>query len=131
MNERWKGLARAAEAVFALCLFAYFTGIFGWIGNLLSQFDTSTSSSQESQITKAQWRARVAQNYGKYPAAMNTIPGWNAKQFQNLVGAPDQTQTIGDQAYWYYRCSDGTIQLALNAQVLALAGIMQGNINDY
>jgi hypothetical protein len=131
MNERWKRLAKTAEIVFALCLFAYFTGIFGWIGNFLSQGETPALSSQTNRTTKAQWRAKVMQAYGRYPAAMNTIPGWNAKQFQSLLGAPDQTQTVGDHAYWYYRCSDGTIQLALNAQVLALAGIMQGNINDY
>ena len=42
----------------------------------------------------------------------------------------DQTQTIGDDAFWYYECSDEMIQLELYAPNLAV-GMMQGKVNDY
>ena len=47
------------------------------------------------------------------------------------MGKPNRTQTVGDQAYWYYQCTDGTIQLVMNVLNLQMAGLIQADVNDY
>jgi hypothetical protein len=82
-----------------------------------------------SKPTKAEWRAKLASHYGRI-ATMNVINNWKPSEFKQFMGEPSQTQTIGNDALWYYECSDGTIQLVMRSQTLAV-GLMQGNINDY
>jgi len=89
----------------------------------------SPASQTTQKLTKSQWRDKLTAHYGQ-PARMNIIPNWQPNEFKKIMGDPDRTQTIGDHAYWYYDCSDGTIQLSLNAPDLAF-GIMQGHVNDY
>ena len=79
--------------------------------------------------SKAEWRAKVVNHYGQ-TAQLNIVYSWKPTEFKSLMGEPESTQTIGDQAYWYYQCSDGMIQLELYAPNLAV-GVMQGKINDY
>jgi len=79
--------------------------------------------------TKAEWRAKLASRYGQL-AQMNIINNWKPADFKSFMGEPSSTQTVGDQAFWYYECSDGTIQLSMHAPNLSV-GLMQGNINDY
>lgn len=94
---------------------------------------TATNGVAENQakqkLTKSQWRDKLSAHYGQL-VQLNVIPNWRPGEFKKLMGDPDRTQTVGDNAFWYYDCSDGTIQLALNAPDLAY-GIMQGHINDY
>ena len=47
------------------------------------------------------------------------------------MGKPDHTQTVGDQEVWYYDCADGTIQVTIDAGMLQMAGILNGQVNDY
>lgn len=79
--------------------------------------------------TKAAWRAKLAANNGQV-AQLGIINNLQPAQFKSVMGEPEKTQTIGEQAYWYYQCSDGTIQLELYAPNLAV-GVMQGKVNDY
>jgi hypothetical protein len=81
-----------------------------------------------SKPTKAEWIANLASHYGQY-AQMRIIYSWRVNEFKGFMGEPDSTQTLGDKAFWYYECSDGTIQLSMFAPNLAV-GVMQGKIND-
>ena len=93
-------------------------------------FDGKPSPSNEAvKLSKAQWKVKLADKYGAL-VDMGTIAGWDKAGFQQLMGAPSKTQTVEGTAFWYFECSDGTIQLELNSGALA-AGLMQGKINDY
>lgn len=98
----------------------------GWVG-LRSGCGGGSPTTQSP--TKAEWRAKLAANYGQV-AQLGIINNLQPAQFKSVMGEPRKTQTIGEQAYWYYQCSDGTIQLELYAPNLAF-GVMQGKINDY
>jgi hypothetical protein len=116
-------------------LFVMFLIICGIFGVFIAEDDKAPSASIGSNMpvpslpTKAEWRAKVASHYGQV-AQMNMIVNWRVVDFKSIMGEPGNTQTDGDQAFWYYECSDGTIQLSMYAPNLA-AGIMQGKINDY
>lgn len=91
---------------------------------------TSNSSDETAKVlTKAEWKAKLSQHFGNY-AQMGVIAGFKMNDFKKLMGEPSKTQSVGQSAYWYYDCSDGTVQLELNSGAL-MAGLMQGKINDY
>ncbi len=98
----------------------------GWTG-LLS--GCGGGSPTAPKPTKAEWRAKLAGSYGQV-AQLGIINNLQPAQFKGVMGEPTKTQTVGEQAYWYYECSDGTIQLELSAPNLAV-GVMHGKINDY
>jgi hypothetical protein len=54
-----------------------------------------------------------------------TEPGFK-KQF----GQPFQTQKFGEQAMWYYKCSDGLIQIVIEAAFLQQQGVVIKDINE-
>jgi hypothetical protein len=110
-------LALVLVVFLLLIIVGYFTG------------GDSGSKSQPKVLSKVEWRARVVKHYGQV-AQLNIVYNWRPSEFKALMGEPESTQTIGDQAFWYYQCSDGMIQLDLYAPNLA-AGVMQGKINDY
>lgn len=83
---------------------------------------------QSQRPTRAQWKNKVTQNFGWLPGVPVTA---QASRFQQVMGKPDDTQTLGDQTLWYYRCADGTVQLAMSALNLQTAGYMQAELNDY
>jgi len=90
----------------------------------------SNSSDEAPKVmTKAEWKAKLNQHFGNL-AQMGVIAAWNANDFKKLMGEPSKTQSVGQSAYWYYDCSDGTVQLELNSGAL-MSGLMQGKINDY
>lgn len=91
--------------------------------------DKPSSSNEAVKLNKAQWKAKLTDKYGAL-VGMGTIAGWNKTEFQQLMGTPATTQTVDGTAFWYFECSDGTIQLELNSGALS-AGLMQGKINDY
>lgn len=99
----------------------------GWTGLLCGCGGSSSTTTKGP--TKAEWRAKLAANYGQV-AQMGILNNLRPAQFKSVMGEPSKIQTIGDSAYWYYICSDGTIQLELYAPNLAV-GVMQGKINDY
>lgn len=91
--------------------------------------DQGTPSVEAKKPTKAEWRANFANRFGQ-TASMGIVDNLKPDQFKQAMGEPKSTQTTGDQAYWYYECSDGMIQLELYAPNLSV-GMMQGKVNDY
>lgn len=90
---------------------------------------TLSPVSAGNKPTKAEWLSKLASRYGQY-AQMRIVYSWKVSDFKAFMGQPDSTQTVGDQAFWYYECADGSIQLSMNAPNLSV-GVMQGQINDY
>jgi hypothetical protein len=102
----------------------------GWLANIAGIFgDTAATAEQARSITKAEWRKKLESRYGQY-ARLNIAYRWNANDFKQFMGNPSSTQNVGDEAYWYYDCADGQIQLVMDQGNLAI-GIMAGKINDY
>lgn len=103
----------------------------GWVDGANSAISsTSVSGSGPSPLSKAGWKAKLSQNNGLFRVTGTKLT-MNKADFVKLMGNPDRTQTAGDTAYWYYDCSDGTIEIDLNAGDLNMGGIMQGNVSDY
>jgi len=88
----------------------------------------SSAAAVPALLTKVQWKDKMARNFRWYPGT--PVIG-AANQFQQVMGKPDRTQTVGDEAYWYYQCSDGTIQLVMNVLNLQVAGFLQADVNDF
>lgn len=36
------------------------------------------------------------------------------KMWIDEIGKPDRTQSVGGSYYWYYRCSDGQVQVVIS-----------------
>lgn len=60
--------------------------------------------------TKDQWKSRVEANFPGF-LKMSEYP--DKAKFTAAMGRPDKTQSLGGDVYWYYRCSDGMVQLKL------------------
>jgi hypothetical protein len=65
------------------------------------------------RMTKEQWRERARQ-YDVIHARMDLT----RSEFLRIMGKPDRTQTIGEKAYWYYKCRDGMIQVVINTGMM-------------
>lgn len=81
-----------------------------------------------SSVTKEQWKAQVEKGFPGF-LLMSEYP--DKTKFTAAMGKPDHTQSVGGDVYWYYRCSDGMIQLKLavvpgRENILVLSAI-----NDY
>jgi hypothetical protein len=64
--------------------------------------------------------------------------GWNGyvlsetrEEFLSKAGKPHSTQKIGDDAYWYYRCTDGQLQVVMQANLLQHGRVLITEINEY
>jgi hypothetical protein len=80
-----------------------------------------------NQISKAQWREKVRPYWGPNgPYAIMT-----AAKFKAVVGEPARTQTVDSEAFWYYDCSDGTIQVKLLDPNQTGGQMAIQSINDY
>ena len=82
-------------------------------------------------MTKAAWLAKLKQNKLSSPAGDRIIQGAGRDQFLQVMGKPSHTQSIGDQAIWYYRCADGTLQVVMDADALREMGQLWAEINEY
>ena len=99
----------------------------GWFILNSENRKTGPTSSKSSQATntKAAWRQKFRQNF---PNNFGAVP---VAQLRAVFGEPSSTQTVGDETYWYYRCSDGSIQVVIKAyQVLGNSAYTEA-INDY
>lgn len=88
----------------------------------------TTGCSGGHATTKDQWKAQVEKSFPGF-LQMSEYP--DKAKFADAMGKPDKTQSVGGDLYWYYRCSDGMIQLKLavvpgRENVLVLSAI-----NDY
>ena len=81
-----------------------------------------------SHLTKAQWKDKAAHSFNWFALVPLQAP---AARFQEIMGKPDHTQTIGDEAFWYYECSDGSIQMEMDAANLQTMGLIQAQVHDY
>jgi hypothetical protein len=81
-----------------------------------------------SSMTKDEWKAKVEKDFPGFLVA-DKYP--EKAKFTSAMGKPARTQTVGGDLYWYYRCSDGMIQIKL-AVVPGRENIMVlSAINDY
>src|SRR4051812_10290804 len=94
----------------ALIIFSMAVLIVGLAG--CGEAASGPQSAGSGKPSKAEWRKKLENKFGQ-TAAMGIIDNIKPDQFKSAMGSPDRTQTIGDDAYWYYECADGTIQLEL------------------
>jgi hypothetical protein len=102
----------------------------GWIADMADCNQTSQQSvtpAAPNRISKQEWRQKVRPYWN---------PGGGMKvtsiaDFKALVGEPSQTQTVEGHAYWYYECSDGTIQVELVDPNLSQGRMLITAINDF
>ena len=80
-----------------------------------------------SHLTKAQWKDKAARTFGWFSGVPLQAP---AARFQEVMGKPDHTQTVGDDVFWYYECLDGTVQMEMDPYVLQM-NTVQAQINDF
>ena len=80
----------------------------------------SPSSGQSGGLSKTAWRQRVKDNRIELAAGLKQV-----------FGEPERSQTVGDQTFWYYQCSDGTIQVVLTAYQILKGSAPIDQINDY
>jgi hypothetical protein len=79
-------------------------------------------------ISKAEWRQKALPYYNPSGGGRKLT---TVADFQNVLGAPSQTQTIEGHAYWYYDCSDGTIQVVLIDPAMTGGQLAIDSINDF
>ena len=78
--------------------------------------------------TKDEWISKVP---NAEMAKMARQLACSKKALFKAVGSPSKTQTIGDDLYLYWSCSDGQIQVKCNAPIYNAGDQVVGNINDY
>lgn len=81
---------------------------------------TPPRTGQSGSLTKAAWRQRFKDNRIELAAGLKQV-----------FGEPQRSQTVGDQTFWYYQCSDGTIQVVLTAYQFMKGSAPVDHINDY
>ncbi|MGE3752788.1 MAG: hypothetical protein AB7I45_01385 [Planctomycetota bacterium] len=93
----------------------------------------STRTEAAARPTRAALRAKMIGLLGGIPQGIVGSFGDNGKQMWIAeIGKPDRTQSIGGSYFWYYACSDGTIQVVISGaldqgdDLFAVEGI-----NDY
>lgn len=55
-------------------------------------------------------------------------------EFKRIVGKPNRTSTMGESMYWYYTCSDGTVQVVISALFYRASPnglLVVQSVNDY
>lgn len=101
----------------------------GWIADLagcnwIEPSGPTTVTPGTGTVTKAEWMRRFQANDPRH----TLMP---VQKFKNLFGEPSNTQNVGGQVYWYYECTDGTIQLVM-ADPNASGGIMAiSDVNEF
>lgn len=81
-----------------------------------------------SSMTKEEWKAKVDKDLPGFLVA-NSYP--EKSKFTSAMGKPERTQTVGGDQYWYYRCSDGLIQMQLTVVPGRENVMVLSAINDY
>lgn len=76
------------------------------------------------KFTKEAWKKAY---YSRFPAGSIVT----VSKFKTVFGAPSRTQIVEQDAYWYFECSDGVIQVVLNDPNVFGAGACVQSINDY
>ncbi len=101
--------------------------IIAWLSNIAGCNETGQQSTSPHLPSKAEWRQKVRPYWNPGgPIKLTTIA-----DFKNLVGEPSHTQTMEGIAYWYYECSDGSIQLELVDPNMSGGRLLIREVNDF
>jgi ankyrin repeat protein len=84
----------------------------------------ASSPIDSKTMTKVAWKQAY---YRRFPAGSIVTVG----KFKAAFGEPSRTQTVAQDAYWYFECADGVIQVVLNDPNVFGAGACVQSINDY
>lgn len=86
----------------------------------------AAGTARAAALSKSAWRQKCVSSFGN---TMGIVPVWQLKQ---LFGNPQRTQTVGDQTFLYYDCSDGMIQVVINTATYQALGnsACSDEIND-
>ena len=83
-------------------------------------------------ISKAEWKAKLAEHNTVFKQLKDETGLIPEKKFIKWMGNPDRTQMLDGKTFWYYDCSDGTIQVEFNTDCLSFKPvIIQCRVNDY
>ena len=94
---------------------------------------TGSTARVTATMTKQEWMAKVIKELGQdrttvYAGYINC----SAKDFYRVMGEPIRTQAVGENAYLYYQCTDGTLQLVCYKVNLESNGLLGTTaINEY
>lgn len=88
-----------------------------------------TASVDPAKVTKAEWRKAVAPFDITSP--QYKLVSLSETAFKTRFGKPVKEQRLGDSVYWYFKCSDGELQVVIDADFLPQQGVMIKSINEY
>lgn len=96
-------------------------------------YDSKTGAARPpadpATMTKAQWIELIAPfnaSSRKFTSAF-----LSEAAFKKKFGAPVKTQRVGDSLFWYYQCSDGTLQVVVDADFLDQQGVVIKSVNEF
>ena len=88
----------------------------------------SDSQPDSSKLTMSQWKKQVAPfNANSFDFKQRLL---SEEEFKKRFGPPFETQKLGEQAMWYYKCSDGLIQLVIEAAFIEQQGVVIKDVNE-
>ncbi len=130
---------RKGKAVLFIMAAVIIIGIVGYIAGSPRATGNSSSSGlrgilpSPGRMTKEEWLKKLDEN-GLNAKIMNRFNGIGCpeSEFIEIMGNPDRTQAVGDHIYWYFRCSDGQIQMVIYKGNLEHYGqVLVDTINHY
>ncbi len=85
------------------------------------------------RMTKEQWFEKLTETGLSFEIGYRSQgTGSPRDEFIKIMGGPDRTQSVGDHVYWYYKCSDGQVQLVLYKGNLEIYGrVLVDTINHF
>lgn len=98
--------------------------VIAWIADVAGCNSTTTQDTGPHLMSKAEWRQKYAANFGQNPII-------TVAKFKAVFGEPSSSQTVDATSYWYYECSDGSIQVVVNNPSMFGNGACVQSINDY
>ncbi len=78
-------------------------------------------------LSRAEWRARL-KRFCTIPSGHQLIS--TQKRLFAVMGKPDDVQHEGRSTYWYYKCSDGIVQLAFQLDPEMMGGQIIAEVSD-
>lgn len=114
-------------ALFGMALMAALMSAFSGSTDLTSSLGTSSGSGLLEDETTGMTRSAFLKKIGWNGYVLSTTKD----EFIALAGSPHSTQKVGDEAYWYYQCSDGQLQVVMLATLLHHGRVLINEINEY
>jgi hypothetical protein len=101
--------------------------IIGLIAQIGGCDKTTDPQKGEHALTKAQWRQKALPYYNPGGGGRKVT---TVADFKGVMGEPARTETLGGYVYWFYDCSDGTIQVKLIDPAMSGGTLAIETIND-